>query len=404
MRKKKVWIPLLVAGLALISIPFLLGRNSDSAAVQYQTSTVAVSTLTSTITGSGNLFVDSTATISPTISGTVNNLKVALGDAVTKGQTLFTIDDSGQLDATVTKASASITQAKQSLENARTQLLQAQQDVTDANDRNTANAGSVSDSELAIFNQKVVSAQASVEVATNSVTTAQSDYKVAKANAAKRTVTAPIDGTITTLAITNGDTVGSSSSSSTANGSSSAAMVIDNLGTLKAQISLNEVDAIVATSGQKASLTFDAIDGLSLTGQVESVAVAGTVSNGVVTYNAIVALDTQNAQLRPQMTTTATITTAVRQNVITVPTTAIKTTDDVSYVQIMESGVPRSQEVTLGISSDTDTEITAGLEAGLTIVTSTVNSTSSAAASSSTQMGGGLGGGTRVMGGVPGLF
>lgn len=402
--KKKVVIPLVVAGLALIAIPFLVRKSNASSAVQYQTSTVAAGTLTSTITGSGNLYVDSTASISPTISGTVKNLKVKLGDAVTKGQVLFTIDDSGQLDATVTKASSSITQAKQSLENAKTQLLQAQQDVTTANTRNTEKAGTVSDAELAIISQKVVAAQASVEVATNGVTTAQSDYSLAKTNAAKRTVTSPIDGTVTSLTIANGDTVGSSSGSSATG--SMAAVVIDNLNTLKAKVSLNEVDAIAAAVGQKASLTFDAISDLTLTGKIESVSVTGTVSNGVVSYEAIIGLDAQSASLRPQMTTTATITTNVKQNVISVPTTAIKTSNNVSYVQVMENKTPRQQEVTLGISSDTNTEITAGLSVGQTIVTSTVSSTSTTSSSNSSNKEGGVAGmgATRVMGGVPGMF
>lgn len=393
--KKRVIIPLAIAAAALIAIPFLLRKNSSTSSVQYQTETVASGTLTTTISGSGNLYVDSTSTISPTISGTVRNLKVAVGDKVKKGQTLFYIDDDGALDLTVTKAATSVTQAEQSVSSAQTQVLQAQSDLADANTRNTDHPGTVTDLDLAVLTQKVSSAQLAVTVAQNNLTAAKSDLATAKTNAAKRTVTAPIDGTITTLNVANGDTVGSgssSSSSSSAGGStsssssssSSAALVIDNLNTLKAKVSLNEVDAINAAAGQAASLTFDAIDGLTLTGKVESVGVTGTVSNGVVTYEAVIALDAQNEKLRPQMTTTATITTNVRQNVISVPTTAIKTnSSDVSYVQVMENGTPRQQEVTLGISDDSNTEITAGLSVGQTIVTSTTTTSSTTSNSSS---------------------
>lgn len=397
--KKRVAIPLTIAVLALISIPFIMKKQSSQDTTQYQTALVSTGTLTSTISGSGNLYVDSTATVNSSVSGTVRNLKVSLGAKVTKGQTLYTVDDSGTLDSAVRKAAGTITQSKQTLESARTQLLQAEQDVADANTKNTNAAGTVSDTALAILNQKVVAARVSVESATNGVTTAQADYDLAKTNTTKRTVTAPIDGTITTLSLKNGDTV-SGGSSSAASSTSTASLIIDNLNTLKAKVSINEVDAIATVAGQTASLTFDAISDLTVTGKVERVSLTGTVSNGVVTYDAILALDAQNDRLRPQMTATATITTNVKQNVISIPTTAIKTSSDTSYVQVMESGQPRQQTVTLGISNDSNTEITAGLNAGQTIVTSTVTGSSSTATTSTkSQTGGAVRGGF----GVPGL-
>ncbi len=395
MRRKKVIVPLIIAGLALVAIPFLLNGQSSDTTTQQQTSVVTTGTLTSTITGSGNLYVDSTTSITPEVSGEVKNLKVSLGDTVKKGQTLFTIDDDGDLDTAVTKAAASVTQAKQSLENARTQLLQAQQDLTDANERHEEKADTVSASEIAILNQKIVAAQASVDTSSSNVTIAQNEYTKAKSNALKRTVTAPQDGTITTLNIKNGDSVGSTSNSTSA---SSAILTIDNLSTLKAKISLNEVDAIAAKAGQKVSLTFDAVEDLTLTGKLDTINVTVTVTQGVVTYDATVTLDNQDARLRPQMTTTATITTDVRQNVVKVPTTAIKTNNNDSYVMVMENGQSRQQTVTLGISSDSDTEITAGLSAGQTIVVSTVSTSTSS--SSNGQAQGGRQGGL----GMPGIF
>ncbi|MDD5433706.1 MAG: hypothetical protein PHE77_03610, partial [Candidatus Pacebacteria bacterium] len=60
-----------------------------------------------------------------------------------------------------------------------------------------------------------------------------------------------------------------------------------------AEISLNEVDVAKVKIGQRAIITFDAIDELEITGKVEDVDTIGTVSQGVVSYNVKIIFDTQ---------------------------------------------------------------------------------------------------------------
>jgi len=68
-----------------------------------------------------------------------------------------------------------------------------------------------------------------------------------------------------------------------------------------AEISLNEVDAAKIKIGQKATLTFDAIDNLSISGEVTQIDTLGTVSQGVVTYNVKILFDTQDDRIKPSM-------------------------------------------------------------------------------------------------------
>jgi multidrug efflux pump subunit AcrA (membrane-fusion protein) len=183
-----------------------------------------------------------------------------------------------------------------------------------------------------------------------------------------------------------------------------------------ADLSLDEVDAAKVAAGQKATLTFDAIQELSLAGTVANVSALGTVTQGVVSYEIKVALDTQDPRIKAGMTVNADIQTAVHQNVLTVPSSAIKTQGTQSYVQVFAppiantggtTGVvstvpPTNVIVTTGISDTLNTEILSGLTAGEQIVTKTTGSAATAAVLTTSASsargggGGGLGGGAAI--------
>lgn len=185
---------------------------------------------------------------------------------------------------------------------------------------------------------------------------------------------APFDGVVATLTAKVGESSGSS------------------VGTLitkqkLATISLNEVDIAKIKLGQKATLTFDAIDGLSITGVVAEIDSIGTVSQGVVSYNIKISFDVNDDRVKPGMSVSATIITDNAQDVIVVPSSAIKTQNGISYVQTFDSALapvatgtqgspsltpPNQTEVTLGLVGVTSTEIISGLKEGDIIVTKTI--------------------------------
>lgn len=140
-----------------------------------------------------------------------------------------------------------------------------------------------------------------------------------------------------------------------------------------ADISLNEVDATKVKVGQKATLTFDAVDGLSITGEVVQVDLVGTVSQGVVSYNVKIGFDTDDDRVKSGMSVSAAIITDSKQDVLSVPSSAIKSDGDTSYVEILEDGAtsPKQQIVEVGLSDDTSTEILSGLNEGQKVVTKT---------------------------------
>jgi membrane fusion protein, macrolide-specific efflux system len=166
-------------------------------------------------------------------------------------------------------------------------------------------------------------------------------------------------------------------------------------------VSLSETDVTSVQVGQKATLTFDALPDVTLAAKVTSVDVMGTNSSGVVSYSATVTPDTGNESIRGGMTATVGIVTQVAADVIGVANAAVKTaTDGTYYVQLLENGQPVNQTVTVGLSDDTNTEITSGLTEGQKVITRTVNPNVSTSTTARRNTGGfGTGGGGFPTGG-----
>jgi macrolide-specific efflux system membrane fusion protein len=352
----------------------------------YKTATVTKGTLTATVSATGNVEVVKTANVAPSISGDVYDLAVKVGDTVAAGATLFKIDND-DLDLTVSKAYASVLQAQQSLTEKQNSLTTAQNNQTTIND--DANSTDTQKSDAA---NQVNSATIAVQVAEINLKSAQSEHSSAKTEAAKRTVKAPIAGTITEVNVANDEALGSSGNSSssstsdqstTGGSSSSASIVISDLGCLQVAVTLNEVDAVNVQAGQSASMTFDAIDDLTLTGKVINIGTVGTESSGVVTYPITISFDSLDNRIKPQMSATALITTNMKQNVLMVSNSALKSSGDESYVLLMKDGSPIKQTVVIGIANDSYTEVTEGLSENDTIVTQTITSGSTSTDSSS---------------------
>jgi HlyD family secretion protein len=210
------------------------------------------------------------------------------------------------------------------------------------------------------------------------VSQAENTLIEAKETLADCFIRAPFDGIVAKVSVKKGDTV-----------SGAVATLITKQRT--AEISLNEVDVAKVKVGQKVTLTFDAIEGLSLTGEVAEIDTLGTVSQGVVNYAVKIVFDTQDERVKPGMSVSAAIITDTKQNVLMVPNSAIKSNGG-QYVEIMSGDTPQTQSVEIGLSNDTMTEITTGLKEGDKVVTQIItgNTTNTTQTSSQSRSGGGF--------------
>lgn len=373
-RKKLVWaiVIVLIAG---GSYYWYSKSKSTASQVQYVTATVAKGMLTSSISASGNVIVDQSSNIDPTITGTVADLAVQVGDSVKKDQFLFSIEND-DLSVSVAKSQTSYQQALSSLESAKATKKQAKVDLDAANSKNEA-----------ALKQKHEAAEAGVASARQALISTQADLANQRSNAAERKVVSPIDGTVNAVNIKNGDDL-SKLSSGTAR---QVPIIIGDLGTMKAQVQVNEVDISNVSIGQKVMMKMDALDDFEASGKVEKMDSLGTVTSGVVTYNVTIDFDSLDSRIKPEMSISSSIITAVKQNVLTVPSSAVKIQEGTNYVEVLNGATPEQKTVTVGASNSTDTEIVSGLSEGDKVVTQTINSSTTTSATQSSGSRGGIG-------------
>ncbi len=223
-------------------------------------------------------------------------------------------------------------------------------------------------------------------------------------------IRAPFSGIIAQLQLEKGDSV-------------SPSTVLGVLITTKklAEISLNEVDVAKIKIGEKATLTFDAIPALTISGQVAEIDAIGTVAQGVVTYKVKIAFDTQDERVKTAMSVSAAIITDIKQNVLLIPNSAVKSLSAQAgqgnnhYAEggegvdaitastpptgqaganaqagIALKNTPRKQPVEIGISNDESTEIISGLKEGDFVSVRTVSGSVKTPTTQTTQSSGGL--------------
>lgn len=190
-------------------------------------------------------------------------------------------------------------------------------------------------------------------------------------------VRAPFAGTLAKVNIKKSDTV-------------SAGTVVATLITKKqlAEISLNEVDVAKVKIGQKATLTFDAVAGLAISGIVADIDTIGTVSQGVVTYIVTISFDTQDERIKPGMSVSGVIITETKQDVLIVPNSAVKSLPansgagqaSQSYIEMLQTLKNKTVRIKVqtGLSNDTQTEIISGIKEGDEIITRTILPTTTA--------------------------
>jgi HlyD family secretion protein len=231
-------------------------------------------------------------------------------------------------------------------------------------------AASVNNSSLASAAAQVAQAQANlddlkstptsqdVQLAELSVQNAQLALKQAKLNLTKSQLIAPFDGVVAQVNVQ----VGQPSSAST------QPVVLANLSQLEAQVLVAETDVPRVKVGQTVQVTFDALPNQTFDASVVEVALVGQTTSGVVNYPVTIALKQTDAQIRPGMTANVTIVVEQRDNVLLVPNRAIKLSGRQRTVTVLKDGQPTVVNVTLGMSGDTESEVTSGLSEGDVVV------------------------------------
>lgn len=249
-------------------------------------------------------------TITSTASGTLENLNIAVGDSVYSGQKVGYVKYDNQ-NSTMSNAQLSYNDAVLALEK---QVLQNDTFSQDSSIKNAQLA--LDDAELGIEK-----AQDAVD-----------DY----------VVEAPIEGTVVKKNSKAGDTIDSSNATD-------PLCVIYDLSSVKFSIDVDETEIALVKTGQKATVTADAVEG-EFEGVVTKVPVDGVNENGVTTYTIEIQIENYG-DLLPGMNVDAEIVVEEADNVIAVPVNSVNRGN---IVFVKDDGTTHENDVTDIIKGNKD--------------------------------------------------
>lgn len=318
-RKKKR----LAAAVILLLVVGVVGayfiRPDMAQQPQWLTLKVSHGDLDVVVTATGTLAPDTTVQVGTQVSGTIAALYADWNSHVKAGQTIAMLDTTllwvsvEQAQANLSKANVASDEAKTNFEMIR-QLYQ--KELVSQSDYDTA---------LASYQ----SAEADVKSAKNQLDEANIELGYA-------TIKAPISGVVISRNIDLGQTVASSYSTP------KLFSIANSLSDMQVQALVDEGDIGSVRVGQTATFTVDAFPNNTFGGKVTQVRLQPTDSSNVIEYTVIIDAPNHDLKLMPGMTANLTIHIAQSDDVLMVPTTALRFTPPENYLARLASVLPDS--------------------------------------------------------------
>ncbi|PYP76046.1 MAG: efflux RND transporter periplasmic adaptor subunit [Gemmatimonadetes bacterium] len=269
----------------------------------YRLGKVERGSVKSTVSATGTLGAVRTVEVGTQVSGQISALYVDYNSHVKKGQLIARIDPILQEQAVadaqagLARAEAVVTQTQ--LEYDRSKKLHDQQIATDAE-----------------FNV----AQSNYAQARASLTSARINLQRARQNLSYTNIYSPIDGVVVERAMDVGQTVAASLSAP------KLFVIANDLARMQILASVDESDIGKIQAGQPVTFTVQSFPDRQFTGSVEQVRLNSTTLNNVVSYTAVVSVSNEDGKLLPGMTASVKLVTASADDVLTVPSTALRFT------------------------------------------------------------------------------
>ncbi len=352
MSKKLKWIIIslvvLVILLVVLSKAGVFGKDEGTKVTAEK---ATIRTLTEVVNASGKVFPEIEVKVSPDISGEIVELNVLEGDTVKKGQVLAKIYAdiyASQRD----QAAAVVSQSEAQVSNSRAQLdaLKATLDQTESaykRQKTLVAQKVISQAEFEQSQQAYLSAQANYQAATDAINANKAGVQSAMASLTRAdkdvnraTITAPMDGVVSLLAVKKGERV-----VGTAQMAGTEMMRIADLNSIEVQVDVGENDIPKVKIGDSAVVEVDAYNNRKFKGVVYKIAnpvtsqssVSGVSSSTVTNYEVHIRLlpesyrdligNGQPFPFRPNMSASADIQTKTIYHALSVPLNAVTTRD-----------------------------------------------------------------------------
>lgn len=284
-------------------------------AVTFKTAPVEKRRIVGKITATGTLQATVTVQVGSQVSGRIKQLFADFNSSVKKGQVVAKIDPT-LFEANVAQAQANHLAAKAELEKAKAQKALAERQVARLRGLSAEQLATQADLDTAETNLAVASSQ--ILAAQASIAQTAAALKQSQTNLSFTSIISPIDGTVISRSVDVGQTVAASLQAPT------IFTIAEDLRKMQVSTNVSEGDVGRLAQGMKARFTVDAYPGRPFFGKIAQIRNAAQTVQNVVTYNAILEVDNSELKLRPGMTANVSVTYAERDDVLSIPNSALR--------------------------------------------------------------------------------
>jgi HlyD family secretion protein len=396
---------------ALASRAFL----AKSASVpRYRTEAVSRGPLVADVTATGTVNPVSTVQVGTYVSGPIQAIYADFNASVAKGKLVAKIDPRPfelrvqQAEATLANAHAQVEKTRADL---RYKLLNLERN------KKLRDEGIVAEDLIDTTVSSVDQARADVALAAAAVRQDEAALAEARVNLGYTDIISPVDGVVVSRNVDVGQTVAASFQTPT------LFLIAEDLTKMQVDANVSESDIGTVAQGQRAAFTVDAFPDRTFTGAVVQVRNAPQNVQNVITYDVVIGAANQDLALRPGMTANVSVETGRRDDVLRVPSAALRfrphpteggaprpssspgahrahvattgSPEPRARVFVLRDGHPSPVPIETGLSDDSYTEVTSGaLAEGDPVIVAT-ESAAKAAEAPRAQAPPGFGGGMR---------
>ena len=359
MKNKKIWWA--VGAVVLIALAvWLLSGGKKEEKVSFETAKIEKQDIHTSITATGTIEPVTSVTVGTQVSGIVAKLYVDYNSVVKKGQVIAELDKTN-LISELNRAKADLSSAQSTL-NYETANFKRYQTLFDK--------GLVSANDYE-------NARLTYDKARQTVASSRESVQKAQTNLGYATITSPIDGVVLSKSVEEGQTVAASFNTP------ELFTIAQDLTDMRVIADIDEADIGGVKEGQHVSFTVDAFPDDKFEGYVTQVRQQATTSSNVVTYQVVISAPNKDLKLMPGLTANVTIFTLELNNVLAVPTKALRFTPNEALLQegqqiadteaphkvwTMEANTFKAHAVETGTTNGMLTEIVSGIGEGTEVL------------------------------------
>lgn len=366
MKKKifsKVWIGMILV-IVIAAAAWLLSGGKKEEKINFKQEKVATHTLQNSITATGTIEAVTSVTVGTQVSGIVNKLYVDYNSVVKKGQVIAELDKTNLIsELNTAKANLASTESNLSYQSANMKRYQTlyKKGLVSADEYENA---------LLAYRQ-----------AKEQVVSSRENVQKAQTNLGYATITSPIDGTVISKSVEEGQTVAASFNTP------ELFTIAKDLKNMQVIANVDEADIGGVAVGNRVNFTVDAYPDDTFEGVVKQVRLEATTTNNVVTYEVVISAPNADLKLKPGLTANVTIFTKEQADILSVANKALRFTPtketvgkDMKIVDCkgknkvwtLNGNTLTAHSVNIGQSDAMYTQIISGIKAGQSVVTEIV--------------------------------